>query len=447
LLIKKKSVGNRIAKHVYNNTGTTHERSTYYILDAQGNQISTYDHEVVSETAQFNLKERNIFGSSRLGSKQDSLNVLTATLTQNYTQILGTKYYEFSNHLGNVLTVFSDVKIALDTNSNGIVDGFRVPIRNTADYSPFGVQLDGRKQQVNFYRRGFNGQEKVDEISGSGNHNTALFWEYDTRLGRRWNRDPKPNPSLSDYATFANNPIWFNDPLGDIFKIGTKDSKAKDDVKDLTKSKNQKYLKFQDDGEVKTDFSGLSQKKIDRILKKDEGLSLINSLSTAKDGEGKDLNFFYGTEGSTGIGLENPQMQGNVPDYYSNISTLDNKGGAGNDGGYDPRAFVLNASTQQYSSSSKYGLKPLDNYDGKVFIGRGTFKVFGVQQSPIRDVQGNITGYSSKEVLLTVPRSSILFHELRESLLRTAHGNCYDQAHDNAGGVGGVSKFYTEEKK
>ena len=52
--------------------------------------------------------------------------------------------------------------------------------------------------------------------------------------------------------------------------------------------------------------------KIDRILKKDEGLSLINSLSTAKDGEGKDLNFFYGTEGSTGIGLENPQMQGNV---------------------------------------------------------------------------------------------------------------------------------------
>ena len=185
----------------------------------------------------------------------------------------------------------------------------RVPIRNTADYSPFGVQLDGRTVSMDSYRFGFNGQEKVDEISGSGNHNTALFWEYDTRLGRRWNRDPKPNPSLSDYATFANNPIWFNDPLGDIFKIGTKDSKAKDDVKDLTKSKNQKYLKFQDDGEVKTDFSGLSQKKIDRILKKDEGLSLINSLSTAKDGEGKDLNFFYGTEGSTGIGLENPQMQ------------------------------------------------------------------------------------------------------------------------------------------
>jgi hypothetical protein len=37
------------------------------------------------------------------------------------------------------------------------------------------------------YRYGFNGQEKDDEVCGSGNLNTAEFWEYDTRLGRRWN--------------------------------------------------------------------------------------------------------------------------------------------------------------------------------------------------------------------------------------------------------------------
>jgi hypothetical protein len=37
------------------------------------------------------------------------------------------------------------------------------------------------------YRYGFNGQEKSDEIAGEGNHNTAEFWEYDTRTGRRWN--------------------------------------------------------------------------------------------------------------------------------------------------------------------------------------------------------------------------------------------------------------------
>jgi len=65
------------------------------------------------------------------------------------------------------------------------------------------------------YRYGFNGQEKVDEISGSGNHNTALFWEYDTRLGIRWNRDPVVDPSISPYATNEDNPIKNSDPNGD----------------------------------------------------------------------------------------------------------------------------------------------------------------------------------------------------------------------------------------
>ncbi|MFO0322304.1 MAG: hypothetical protein ACK504_07750, partial [Bacteroidota bacterium] len=49
------------------------------------------------------------------------------------------------------------------------------------------------------YRYGFNGQEKDDEIAGNGNINTAEFWQYDTRLGRRWNIDPVVKPSRSGY--------------------------------------------------------------------------------------------------------------------------------------------------------------------------------------------------------------------------------------------------------
>jgi len=65
------------------------------------------------------------------------------------------------------------------------------------------------------YRYGFNTQEQDDEVYGCGNFNTALFWGYDTRLGMRWNRDPKSNPSLSNYSSFANNPIWLVDIYGD----------------------------------------------------------------------------------------------------------------------------------------------------------------------------------------------------------------------------------------
>jgi RHS repeat-associated protein len=205
-------MGHRIAKHVYNNTGTTLERSTYYILDAQGNQISTYDYEVVGGNAQYNLKERHIFGSSRLGMRNDSLNMLTATVNPyKYTRTIGWKYYEFSNHLGNVLTVFADMKAPVDNDANGVVDGYRVPIRNTADYSPFGVQLDGRTIQGDFYRYGFQKQEKDDEIKGVGNSVNYTFRMHDPRVGRFFSVDPLASkyPWNSTYAFSENSTIAF----------------------------------------------------------------------------------------------------------------------------------------------------------------------------------------------------------------------------------------------
>ena len=70
--------------------------------------------------------------------------------------------------------------------------------------------------QAGGYRFGFNTQEKVDEVSGDRNHNTAMFWEYDTRLGRRWNVDPAfaVKPWMSSYHAFSNKPIYNIDPNG-----------------------------------------------------------------------------------------------------------------------------------------------------------------------------------------------------------------------------------------
>jgi hypothetical protein len=65
------------------------------------------------------------------------------------------------------------------------------------------------------YRYGFNGQEKDDEIAGNGNSYTAEFWQYDSRIGRRWNVDPVVKPWRSGYNAFDNSPIWKVDPNGD----------------------------------------------------------------------------------------------------------------------------------------------------------------------------------------------------------------------------------------
>jgi len=56
---------------------------------------------------------------------------------------------------------------------------------------------------------------KDDEVYNStGTSYTSEFWQYDTRTARRWNIDPIVKYDQSGYSAFANNPIWFIDPLG-----------------------------------------------------------------------------------------------------------------------------------------------------------------------------------------------------------------------------------------
>lgn len=83
------------------------------------------------------------------------------------------------------------------------------------DYYPFGSAMPGRSfNSGNDYRYGFGGQEGDPEIAGAGNSYTAKYWQYDSRLGRRWNKDPITYPWHSPYVVFNDNPIAFNDPLG-----------------------------------------------------------------------------------------------------------------------------------------------------------------------------------------------------------------------------------------
>jgi RHS repeat-associated protein len=76
--------------------------------------------------------------------------------------------------------------------------------------------MEGRSFSISSYRFGFGGQEKDDEIAGPGNSYYAQYWQYDPRIGRRWNLDPKANNYAwqSAYSAFNNNPILYNDPLG-----------------------------------------------------------------------------------------------------------------------------------------------------------------------------------------------------------------------------------------
>lgn len=73
------------------------------------------------------------------------------------------------------------------------------------------------KNPKDYYRFGFNGMEKVNEIYGRGTHYDFGARYYDARVGRfGWSVDAltKKYPWLSPYNFGGNNPLYFVDPDG-----------------------------------------------------------------------------------------------------------------------------------------------------------------------------------------------------------------------------------------
>jgi RHS repeat-associated protein len=192
-------------------------KTTYYIRDAQGNPLAVYER---TNGTTLTWKEQDLYGSSRLGMQKPE-KVVTGYLWYDcpngwygsWTKS-GAKSYELSNHLGNVMAVISD----------------RGELQSAQDYFPFGMAMPGRST-TSTYKYGFNGQEKDTEI-GEGIY-TAEFWEYDARLGRRFNLDPVDFAWQSPYATFNNNPIALSDPSGATAEDPVKKEKPKNELDEV----------------------------------------------------------------------------------------------------------------------------------------------------------------------------------------------------------------------
>lgn len=101
------------------------------------------------------------------------------------------------------------------------------------------------------YRSGLNTQEKDNEIYGTGNCYSAEFWQYDPRLGRRWNTDPVLKEWESSYATISNNPILFIDPKGDDVVNG--DRLVADRKKGAMENANHKLSDFKTNHKIGDD--------------------------------------------------------------------------------------------------------------------------------------------------------------------------------------------------
>jgi RHS repeat-associated protein len=188
--------------------------TTFYVRDASSNIVSVYTNHSGPplENSDLIWSEQHLYGTNRLGVWYPNIPVTQTWQAPagQYQFNIGERVYELSNHLGNVVTTISDNRTAINDDSDPEIDYYAPIIVSASDYYPFGMLMPGR--HVGNYRFGFNGQEKSTEIGK--NHYEAQYWEYDARIGKRWNIDPVPKTSISGYVVLGNSPITYVDPNG-----------------------------------------------------------------------------------------------------------------------------------------------------------------------------------------------------------------------------------------
>ncbi len=218
------ALGNRVRKYV-----AATKTATYYVRDAQGNIMATYrDHE-----GAFTLQEMNLYGSSRLGVWNAGINIsapgqgITGPVDWQNIRPLpafqdsisrGSKQYELSNHLGNVLATVSDRRMIAAIPVAG-TSGVTADVLSARDYYAFGMGIPGRQASSGEYRFGYNGKEN-DKETGTQDYGFRI---YNPTLSKFYSVDPltMEYPELTPYQFASNTPIQAIDWDGLEGKKGT----------------------------------------------------------------------------------------------------------------------------------------------------------------------------------------------------------------------------------
>lgn len=136
------AAGNRISKEVDPASGPT--RKTYYVRDASGNVMSVYEEGGLVNDGNLTQAEVHLYGSSRLGIFKPDVDMTSLVAIDIYGYDRGKKFFELSNHLGNVLVSITDRKNGVRLSTDTVLVDYYLPdIASANDYNPFGPDASG----------------------------------------------------------------------------------------------------------------------------------------------------------------------------------------------------------------------------------------------------------------------------------------------------------------
>jgi hypothetical protein len=280
---------------------------TAYLRDASGNIMAVYEYRQGS----WSHAEQHLYGADRLGVHNKP--VALAASGHNY-MFLATKKYELTNHLGNVMAVVTDRRFVHSSNGFATAE-----VVSATDYFVFGSAMPSREYNGRAYDFGFNTQMESPEILPG--HTTAMYWEYDGRIGRRWELDPRPVTGVSGYACLSNNPVMFSDMMGDTTTPLFHDGTVGRTINDPGENRQIYFNKGQDKALINTLYaSGKTDLEIANEMRSMDRSYIgpktrigLNEFQKKINKEGLEQAFVLYTKTSNG-----EMLVGSLSDYVSN---------------------------------------------------------------------------------------------------------------------------------
>jgi RHS repeat-associated protein len=250
--------GNRISKTVSHGGDST---TTWYVRDAQGNILSVYTSgDAAVNGGGLAQTELDVYGSNRLGVWNRTTNVvnLDSTVHSSFPKsgdslifTRGSKLFELTNHLGNVLATISDKRYGVTADDSTVVY-YNPAVVSANDYYPFGMMQYARSwpdPSDRGYRYGFNGKENDNEVKGAGNQIDYGMRVFDPRVGRFLSVDPlaKRYPWYSPFQYAGDKPVWKRDVDGleeeDLDEVREERDELENEAeKEANQAKNRKSL-------------------------------------------------------------------------------------------------------------------------------------------------------------------------------------------------------------